>query len=84
MFRDLQEIKSAVTVAVVFFFVSLVLAPALTRDQNNLAAEINSKTLKAAAAIKNSSHIAASYPTLDRVTDVAAIQAMAGGGHPAN
>jgi hypothetical protein len=41
-------------VALVFFFSSLALAPALTPDQKKLAAEINNKTLKAAAAIKNS------------------------------
>lgn len=52
--RDPHEIKSAVTVALVFFLASLVLAPGLTRDQNKLAAEINSKTLKAAPAIKAS------------------------------
>jgi hypothetical protein len=46
-----SEWKSAAIVALVFFFVSLALAPALTRDQNKLAAEINTKTLKAAAAI---------------------------------
>jgi hypothetical protein len=49
-----SEWKSAATVALVFFFVSLALVPALTRDQNKLAAEINTKTLKAAAAIKSS------------------------------
>ena len=47
-----SEWKSAATVALVFFFASLALAPALTPDQKTLAAEINSKTLKAAAAIK--------------------------------
>ncbi len=48
------EWKCAATVALVFFFASLALAPALTPDQKRLAAEINSKTLKAAAAIKTS------------------------------
>ena len=46
-----SEWKCAATVALVFFFASLALAPALTRDQKKLAAEINTKTLKAAAAI---------------------------------
>jgi hypothetical protein len=49
-----SEWKSAATVALVFFFASLALAPALTPGQKKLAAEINNKTLKAAAAIKNS------------------------------
>ena len=48
------ERKSAATVALVFFVGSIALAPALTRDQKMLAAEINHKTLKAAAAIKTS------------------------------
>ena len=47
-----SEWKSAATVALVFFFASLALAPALTRDQHKLASEINAKTLKAADAIK--------------------------------
>ena len=42
------------TVALVFFIASLALAPVLTTDQKTLAAEINGKTLKAAAAIKTS------------------------------
>ena len=46
------ERKSAATVALVFFVGSIALAPALTRDQKKLAAEINHKTLKAAATIK--------------------------------
>ncbi len=46
------ERKCAVTMALVLFVASLAAAPALTRDQNKLAAEINSKTLKAAAALK--------------------------------
>ncbi len=49
-----SEWKWAATIALVFFFTSLALAPALTLDQNKLAAEINSKTLKAAAAITRS------------------------------
>jgi hypothetical protein len=49
-----SEWKSAATVALVFFFASLALALALTPDQKTLAAEINNKTLKAAAAFKNS------------------------------
>ena len=46
------ERKSAAAVALVFFVGSIALAPALTRDQKKLAAEINHKTLKAAATIK--------------------------------
>jgi hypothetical protein len=46
------ERKSAATVALVFFVGSIALAPALIQDQKKLAAEINTKTLKAAAAIK--------------------------------
>jgi hypothetical protein len=49
-----SEWKCAATVALVFFVASLALGPALIRDQKTLASEINSKTLKAAAAIKNS------------------------------
>ena len=49
-----SEWKCAATVALVFFVASLALAPALTRDQKSLASEINTKTLKAAAAIKTS------------------------------
>ena len=52
--RNPSEWKCAATVALVFFVVSLALAPALTRDQKSLASEINTKTLKAAAAIKTS------------------------------
>ena len=48
------EWRCAATVALVFFVASLALAPALTRDQNSLASEINTKTLKAAAAIQMS------------------------------
>jgi hypothetical protein len=49
-----SEWKCAAMVALVFFVASLALAPALTRDQKSLASEINTKTLKAAAAIKTS------------------------------
>jgi hypothetical protein len=60
-----SEWKCAATVALIFFIASLALAPALTRDQQKLASEINAKTLKAAAAIKIS-------PTLpSRVRDKA-------------
>lgn len=52
--NDPYEWKSAVKVALVFFIASLALAPALTPDQKKLAAEINNKTLKAAAAVKSS------------------------------
>jgi hypothetical protein len=52
--RNPSEWKRAVTVALVFFVASLALAPALTRDQKSLASEINTKTLKAAAAIQMS------------------------------
>jgi hypothetical protein len=48
------EWKYAVTVALVFFVASLVLVPALTRDQRKFASEINAKTLKAAAVIRTS------------------------------
>jgi hypothetical protein len=47
-----SECKCAALVALVFFVASLAAAPALTRDQQKLASEINAKTLKAAAAIK--------------------------------
>ena len=49
-----SEWKCATTVAIVFFVASLALAPALTRDQQKLASEINAKTLEAAAAIQMS------------------------------
>ena len=49
-----SEWKSASTVALVFFVGSIALATTLTWDQKKLAAEINNKTLKAAAAIKSS------------------------------
>jgi len=44
--------KFAATIALVFFVTSLAVAPALAPDYRKLAAKINSKTLKAAAAIK--------------------------------
>ena len=51
--RNPSEWKCAATVALVLFVASLALAPALTTDQKKLAAEINTRTLNAAAAIKN-------------------------------
>jgi hypothetical protein len=54
---DPYERKCAAKVALVFFVASLVLAPALERDQKKLAAEINNKTLKAAAAIKSTARV---------------------------
>jgi hypothetical protein len=47
-----SDLKSAATVALVFFVASLAVAPALAPDYRKLAAKINNKTLKAAAAIK--------------------------------
>jgi hypothetical protein len=47
-----SEWKCAATVAIVLFIASLALAPALTRDQQKRASEINAKTLEAAAAIR--------------------------------
>ena len=47
-----SEWKCAATLAIVFFVASLALAPALTRDQQKRASEINAKTLEAAAAIQ--------------------------------
>ena len=52
-----SEWKCAATVAFIFFVGSLALAPVLMRDQKQLAAEINSKTLNAAAAIKTSPRV---------------------------
>ena len=52
--RDPYEWKSAVKIACALFIASLALAPATTQDRKKLASEINTKTLKAAAAIKNS------------------------------
>ncbi len=50
--RNPSELRCAGAVALLFFVVSLALAPALTRDQHKVASEINEKTLKAAAAIQ--------------------------------
>jgi hypothetical protein len=55
---DPYEWKSAVRVALVIFVGFLALTPALAPDQKKLAAEINHHTLKAAAAIKNSTNTA--------------------------
>jgi len=55
--RDPYEWKSAVSLALAVFVASLALAPALARDQKKFAAEINTKTLKAAAAIKSSTRL---------------------------
>ena len=55
--RDPYEWKSAVGLATALFVASLALAPALARDQKKFAAEINTKTLKAAAAIKSSTRL---------------------------
>ncbi len=52
--RNPSEWKCAATVALVLFVASLALAPALTPDHRKLAAEINTKTLRAAAAVKSS------------------------------
>ena len=52
--RDPYEWKSAVRLALALFIASLALAPATTQDQKKLASEINTKTLKAAAAVKSS------------------------------
>jgi hypothetical protein len=46
-----SEWKSAAIVALVFFVGSIALATTLTWDQKKLASEINTRTLKAAAAI---------------------------------
>jgi hypothetical protein len=51
--RDPYEWKSAVSLASALFVASLALAPVLARDQKKFAAEINTKTLKAAAAIQS-------------------------------
>ena len=50
--RDPYEWKSAVGLASALFVASLALAPALAVDHKKFAAEINTKTLKAAAAVK--------------------------------
>ena len=52
--RDPYEWKSAFGLATALFVASLALAPATTQDRKKLASEINTKTLKAAAAIKTS------------------------------
>ncbi len=52
--RDPYEWKSAVSLALYLFVASLALAPALAVDQKKFAAEINTKTLKAAAIAKGS------------------------------
>ena len=57
-----SEWKSAATVALVFFVGSIALATTLTWDQKKLAAKINSKTLKAAAAIKISPEATEPHP----------------------
>ncbi len=49
--RDPYEWKSAVALASALFVASLALAPALAVDHKKLAAEINTKTLRAAAAV---------------------------------
>jgi len=50
--RDPYEWRSAVGLASALFVASLALAPALAVDHKKFAAEINTKTLKAAAAVK--------------------------------
>jgi hypothetical protein len=52
--RDPYEWKSAVGLACTLFVASLALAPALGVDHKKFAAEINTKTLRAAAAVKSS------------------------------
>ena len=49
--RDPYEWKSAVSLASALFIASLALAPAPAMDHKKFAAEINTKTLKAAAAV---------------------------------
>ena len=51
---DPADWKFAATITLVFLVASLAVAPALAPDYRKLAAGINNKTLKAAAAIKNS------------------------------
>jgi hypothetical protein len=60
--RDPYEWKSAVSLALAVFVASLALAPALARDQKKFAAEINNKTLKAAAAIKSTTRLPLRVP----------------------
>ena len=50
--RDPYEWKSAVSLASALFVASLALAPAPAVDHKKFAAEINTKTLRAAAAVK--------------------------------
>ena len=50
--RDPYEWKSAVGLATALFVASLALAPAPALDHKKFAAAINTKTLKAAAAVK--------------------------------
>ncbi len=50
--RDPYEWKSAVGLATALFVASLALAPAPAVDHRKFAAEINTKTLRAAAAVK--------------------------------
>ena len=49
--RDPYEWKSAFSLATALFVASLALAPALGVDHKKLATEINTKTLRAAAAV---------------------------------
>ena len=49
--RDPYEWKSAVSLASALFVASLALAPAIVVDHKKFAAEINTKTLRAAAAV---------------------------------
>ena len=50
--RDPYEWKSAFSLASALFVASLALAPAPGMDHKKFAAEINTKTLRAAAAVK--------------------------------
>jgi len=52
--RDPYEWKSAVGLATALFVASLALAPLPAVDHKKFAAEINTKTLRAAAAVKSS------------------------------
>ena len=49
--RDPYEWKSAFGLATALFVASLALAPALAVDHKKFAAEVNTKTLRAAAAV---------------------------------
>ncbi len=64
--RNPSEWKCAGIVALVFFVASLAIAPALTRDHQQLALEINAKTLKAAAQIQVPESAAPSPQRADR------------------